>query len=89
MLLMAVHAPVGDQPQQMQSVSARPRKRILEHRAFFQLALFDRLVDPGQILVHDPARAEVEVAHLGVFPSAREGGPRPARCAQDTAGYVA
>ena len=31
-----------------------------------EISFRDRLVDPGQVLINDPARAEIHVAHLGI-----------------------
>ena len=42
---------------------AHGRKQYL---VFEKIAVLDRLVDARNLLVHDPARPEVHVAHLGV-----------------------
>ena len=66
MLVVAVHAAIGNQPDKMQPSVARFRKGLPQNFVPLQLAVRDRLVNPGQVLINDPARAEVEMADLGV-----------------------
>jgi hypothetical protein len=64
--VMAVHAAVGDQPKQMQSMSARSTKGVLQNMIPFQFAIGDGLINPGEVLINDPASSEIKVANLGV-----------------------
>ena len=66
MILMTVHPPIRNQPQKVQPLPLRLRKRLLHHRLRRQLPLTDRLVNPRQILIHNPPRPQVEVPHLTV-----------------------
>ncbi len=45
---------------------SRSGERVREDRVLRERAVLDRAVDPGQILIHDAAGPEVQVAHLGV-----------------------
>ncbi len=58
-----VHAAVRHQPEQVEAVGVAggPQRLVLEERA-----VLDRLVDAEQVLLHDRARSQVEVAHLRV-----------------------
>ena len=66
MLVMAVHTAVGDQAKKMQS---RCRERARMPRAepdSARVSVRDRLVDPREILINDPPRAEIEMTNLGI-----------------------
>jgi uncharacterized protein (DUF433 family) len=64
MLIMTVHTAVGDQPDEVQPSTPRLRKSFRQNAVLLQFPLGDCLVDPGQVLVNDPARAQVEMADL-------------------------
>ena len=74
-----VDAAVGDQADRVQATApglagrtaGRPQRRVLE-----EAPVGDRVVDPGQVLLDDRARAEVEVARPPSCPSARRAGRR-------------
>src|SRR6478609_9896455 len=63
---MAVYATIGNQPEGMQSMSARTGKGVLQNTIAFQLAIADRLINPGKVLINDPASSQIKVANLGV-----------------------
>ncbi len=66
MRVMTVHAAVGNQPEEMQSMSACSGKGVLQNTIAFQFAIGDRLINPGEILINDSASSKVKVANLGV-----------------------
>ena len=66
LVLMAVDAAVGNQADEMQARGFRFFQGVAEHRIGGQRAFFDRLVDAGEILIDDAARAEIEVADFGI-----------------------
>ncbi len=66
MQVVTVHAAVGDEPEKMQPLALCARERFLQNRIFFQLAIRDRFVDASQILINNPASAEIQVADFGV-----------------------
>ena len=41
-------------------------ERFLQNVVLLQFAVSDRFVDPGQVLINNPSRAEVEMADLGI-----------------------
>jgi hypothetical protein len=61
-------AAVGEQAPEMERAVARLEigEEFDQRRIRRQRAVGDRLVDPGQFLVNDPARAEVQVADFAV-----------------------
>ena len=59
-----VDAAVGYEADQVDALG--PGERRAQHRVRRELAILDRLIDPGQVLHHDRAGAEVQMAHLGV-----------------------
>ena len=65
---MAVDAPVGDEPHQMQPSSrlANFLEEIQENFVTVQLVVGDGAIDAAQILINDPARPHADVSHLGV-----------------------
>ena len=65
--IVAVHAAIGEQTEDMQ---ARPILLCVVHRlqecfVFKETAALDFLRDPDQILVHDPAGTYIQMTHLG------------------------
>ena len=50
----------------METMTASFRESFLGDRISRELAIGERLVDPSEILINDPARAEIQVAHLRV-----------------------
>ena len=68
MILMAVHAAVGNQAEEMQALAllAAWAKAFFSTLFLRQRVFLDGLVDAGQVLVNDAAGAEVEVADLAV-----------------------
>ena len=63
---MTVHASVRNQTEQMQSMIARFLEALLEDGIVCQFARGERLVNPRQILINDPARAKIQVPNFGV-----------------------
>ena len=65
---MAVHAAVGEQPQQVQPPARRRGlgKGLAQDGVFLEVAILDRLVDAREVLVNDAAGAQVEVADFAV-----------------------
>ena len=63
-----VDAAVGDEPEQVDVPAAllRARNAPAKRRVLEEVAALDRLVDPHEILVDHPARADGQVADLGV-----------------------
>ena len=64
--VMAVHSAVGKQSEKMELVSSRAHECFARDRIAGELTIRDRLVDSSEILINDPARAEIEMAHLRV-----------------------
>ena len=64
---MAVHAAIGKQAVEMKarSILLCIVNRFQERLVFKEPAVLDLLRDPGQILIHDPSGAHVQVSHLG------------------------
>ena len=63
---MAVHAAVGNKPEQMQPMSARSGKGILQNRVALQFAIGDGLIDSRQVLINDSARSKIKMANFRV-----------------------
>src|SRR6185437_15859958 len=63
---VAVHAPIRDQPQQVQRRAAGPLAGVDQDRVLPKRPRSDVVLDAHQILADDPAGAEVGVADLGV-----------------------
>ncbi len=42
------------------------REGLFQLRNGSELSVFDRFVDPGKILIHDPTGTEIEVPDLGI-----------------------
>lgn len=68
MIDVAVHPAIAHQAKEMQSPPRLPRLREsgLHHRVGSQFPLGDGLRDARQILVNDPAGAEIQMAHLRI-----------------------
>jgi len=66
MLVMAVHTSIRNQSKKMKAMAASFRENILGDGIVLQLSFGNGFVDPGEILINNPARAEVEVADFGV-----------------------
>src|SRR5882724_6583682 len=64
--VMAVHAAVGHQPEEMQSMSARTGKGVLQDTIAFQFTIGDGLINPSEVLINDPASSEIKVANFRV-----------------------
>jgi hypothetical protein len=47
-------------------MSARSGKGVLQNTIAVQFAIGDRLINPGKVLINDPASSEIKVANLGV-----------------------
>jgi hypothetical protein len=62
--IVAVHTAVGHQPEKVQSISACSGKRVLQNTIPFQFPIGDCLINPGEVLINDPASAEIEVANF-------------------------
>ena len=86
-----VDTAVGDQAHQVQAPAGARARRLaggLQGGVLEEAAVGDRVVDPGQVLLDDRSRAEVEVPDLGVAhlalgkahvaPAGRQGGVRVA-----------
>ncbi len=67
-ILMRMHASGRYQPDEMAGAAGSPHAfdHALQRGGTVDLAAGDRLVDAGQILHHQPARADVEMADLGI-----------------------
>ena len=66
-ILVAVHAAIGDEAEQMEARAFAPcAKACLEHRVAGEVAFGHRFIDAREILVNDAAGAEIEVADFGV-----------------------
>jgi hypothetical protein len=65
-ILVAVNASIGHKPDEVEPAAARFRERLIDHLVVGQLAIGDRFVDAGQVLVNDPASAKVEVSNLRI-----------------------
>src|SRR5215471_8911601 len=50
----------------MQSMSACSGQRVLQNATAFQFAVGERLVNPCQVLINNPARSEIKVTNLRV-----------------------
>ena len=72
-----MHAALGDDADQVDRGASR--SAFQDHLVFGERAVLDRLVDAQEVLRDDRARAEVEVAHLGVAHLAgrQAGAPSP------------
>src|SRR2546423_15074606 len=66
MLVVTVHAAIGNQPNEMKPACPRLAECFLQNFISRQLALRDRFVNPSQILINDPTGAEIEMANLGI-----------------------
>ena len=68
MIDMAVHAAVGAESHQVQPAAARFQvaDERLQDGNFEELALANRLGDPRQALIDDPAGPEIEMADFGI-----------------------
>jgi hypothetical protein len=66
MLVMTVDTAIRDQSQEMEPMPSRFCERLLRHCIALEFAFVDCLVDASQILVNDPAGAEIEMAHFRV-----------------------
>ena len=47
-------------------MSARTGKGVLQDTIAFQFTIDDRLINPGEVLINDPASSEIKMANLGV-----------------------
>ena len=47
-------------------MSARAGKGVLQNTIAFQFAIRDRLINPGQVLINDPASSEIKMANFRV-----------------------
>src|SRR5690349_20206060 len=63
---MAVNAAVGNKPEEMQAAAAGLSERLVDDLVTGKLAVGNGFVDAGEVLVNDPARAEVKVSDLRV-----------------------
>jgi hypothetical protein len=64
-----VDAAVGDEAHQVQAAARAGAGRLAggpQYRVLEEAAVGDRVVDPGQVLLDDRSRTEVEVPHFGV-----------------------
>ena len=66
MLVMTVHAAVGNQSKKMEPMAAGARKSFLRDRIAGEFAFRDRLIDSSKILINDSAGPEIEMAYFGV-----------------------
>ena len=67
-ILVRMHAAGRCQPDEMAGAAGSPHAfdQALQRGRVGDLAARDRVVDAGQILHHQPARADVEMADLGI-----------------------
>ena len=71
---VAVHAAVGDEPEQVQGRAAGAPAGVDEHRVCEERARLEVVVDAHQVLAHDPARRPRLVwptSELPICPSGR------------------
>ncbi len=47
-------------------MSARTGKGVLQNTIAFQFAIGNGLINPGEVLINDPAGSKIKVANLGV-----------------------
>jgi len=66
MLLMAVDPAVRNKSDEVEPVAARLGEGFLEDRIGGEVAVADRFVNAGEVLVNDAARAQIEVSDLGI-----------------------
>ncbi|MNJ66577.1 hypothetical protein D3C77_626660 [compost metagenome] len=68
MVNMAVYAAVREKPVQVKllPVSLRAAYSIHQSLILKKFAFADRFGNPGQVLVHDTSRTDVQVTYLGV-----------------------
>jgi len=64
--IMAVHAAVGHQPEEMQSMPGSSGKGVLQNTIAFQFAIGDGLINPSEVLINDPASSEIKMANFRV-----------------------
>src|SRR4029453_14931711 len=50
----------------MQSLAARSGQCIMQNTVAFQFAICNCLINPGEILINDPACSEIKMAHFRV-----------------------
>ena len=50
----------------MQPPASRLSESFLQNAILLQFAVSDRFVDPGQVLINNPSRAEIEMTDLGI-----------------------
>jgi hypothetical protein len=65
-ILMTVHTPIGNKTQKMETGRGSFREGLFQLRNGGEFSVFDRFVDPGKILIHDPTSSEIEVPDLGI-----------------------
>ena len=66
MVLVTVHSAVGKETNQVEPLPAGLGKGALQDGALRELPVLDRLVDPGQVLVDNPAGPKIEMADFRV-----------------------
>ena len=68
MVLVRMHATIGEQSEEMQPAlaGARRRHRVDQRRVCEKLTILDHQIDLGDVHVHDAAGADVEVADFAV-----------------------
>ena len=68
MRLLRVYSAIGNQAEQVQSplATARMFHGVEQHRMLEQFTILDHQVDTGDVHVHDPSRANVEMPDLTV-----------------------
>ena len=64
--IMAVHTAVGNQPEQMKSMTPRSCKGFLQYLITCQFTFLDRFVNSRQVLINDSTRSQVQVANFRV-----------------------
>src|SRR6266480_5024155 len=80
MEVVAVNATVGNQSEEMKSMTAGPSEGFPQYSVSGQFAIRDCLVNPRQVLIDDPAGSQVKmadfrIAHLSI----RQADVSPAR----------
>jgi hypothetical protein len=65
---MAVDSAIRNEPRDMERTTRGPKALgdLVQAQAMGKGPVFDRLIDPGDVLIHDATRAQVEVAYLGI-----------------------
>ena len=65
-LVMTMHAAVGNQPEKMEPMATGARENFLRDGISGELAFHDRLINSSKILINDSTGPQVKVTNLRV-----------------------